>query len=127
MISRLVDVGVVAFDKKGHPVTDLAQDNFEVYDNGRKQSVRFFSRTGGESPQEVDHAPGQPAVPPMQVLYSNRPADKAREEGGNGAKEASITILLIDAGHMAWADLTYARDQMLKFLQKLPPGERVGL
>ncbi len=28
---------------------------------------------------------------------------------------------------MAWADLTYARDQMLKFLQKLPPGERVGL
>ena len=86
VISRLVDVGVVAFDKKGHPVTDLAQDNFEVYDNGRKQSVRFFSRTGGESRPEVDHAPDQPARPPEQVLYSNRPADAAHEEGGSGVE-----------------------------------------
>jgi VWFA-related protein len=127
VISRLVDVGVVAFDKKGHPVTGLAQDNFEVYDNGRKQNVRFFSRSGEESRPEVDDAPDQPARPPVQVLYSNRPADKAHEEGGSGAIGGSITILLIDVGHIAWTDLTYARDQMLKFLQKLPPGERVGL
>jgi hypothetical protein len=38
--SRLVDVGVVAFDKKGHPVTDLKPGDFEIYDNGRKQEVR---------------------------------------------------------------------------------------
>ena len=41
--SRLVDVGVVAFDKKGHPVTDLKAEDFEIYDNGRKQEIRFFT------------------------------------------------------------------------------------
>ena len=127
VISRLVDVGVVAFDKKGHPVTDLTPENFEVYDDGRKQTVRFFSRTGGEPKQEVDRAPDQPAHPPEQVVYSNHPVDRAHKEGGSGAIEDSITILLIDAGHLAWTDLTYARDEMLKFLGKLPPSERVGL
>ena len=44
--SRLVDVGVVALDKKGRPVTNLNEDNFEVYDDGRKQTVRLFQRGG---------------------------------------------------------------------------------
>ena len=42
VISRLVDVGVVAFDKKGHPVTDLTPENFEVYDDGRKQTCAIL-------------------------------------------------------------------------------------
>jgi len=127
VISRLVDVGVVAFDKKGHPITDLTPDNFEVYDNGRKQTVRFFSRTGDEPQQEVDRAPDHPANPREQVVYSNRPVDSTHGDGGSGAREDSITILLIDSGHLAPTDLAYARDETLKFLQGLPPGERVGL
>ena len=31
-------------DKKGRAVTGLNADNFEVYDNGRKQTVRLFQR-----------------------------------------------------------------------------------
>ena len=46
MTARLVDVGLVAFDKKGHPVTDLKPEDFEIYDNGRKQTVRSFSQAG---------------------------------------------------------------------------------
>jgi hypothetical protein len=41
--SRSVDIGVIAYDKKGRPVTDLKPEDFEIYDNGRKQEVRFFS------------------------------------------------------------------------------------
>src|SRR5581483_8758000 len=41
--SRLVDVGLVAYDKKGHPVTDLKPEDLEVYDNGHKQEIRSFS------------------------------------------------------------------------------------
>ncbi len=45
--ARLVDIGVVAYDKKGHPFTNLKPEDFEIFDNGRKQEVRFFSRAGG--------------------------------------------------------------------------------
>jgi len=48
-VARLVDVGLVAYDKKGHPIKDLKQDDFEVYDNGRKQQVRFFSQFASEA------------------------------------------------------------------------------
>src|SRR5262249_2031229 len=40
--SRLVDVGLVAYDKKGRPVTDLKPDDLEIYDNGHKQEIRSF-------------------------------------------------------------------------------------
>ena len=41
--SRLVDVGLVAYDKKGHPVSDLKADELEIYDNGQKRDIRSFA------------------------------------------------------------------------------------
>ena len=45
--TRLVDVDVTAFDQKGHPVTGLTMKDFEIYDNGRKQTPRSLSRVSG--------------------------------------------------------------------------------
>jgi Ca-activated chloride channel family protein len=41
---ELVNVGVMVLDRKGNFVRDLAPDNFELYEEGRKQDVSFFSR-----------------------------------------------------------------------------------
>ncbi len=133
--ARLVDVGVVAFDKKGHPVTDLKPGDFEIYDNGRKQEVRFFSQAAAKAPT----VPGQPATPPDesataqgqsagapdQPTFSNRRASIANGKAA-AAPESNITILLVDASNLAWGDLTYARGETLRFLQTLPANERVG-
>jgi Ca-activated chloride channel family protein len=40
----LVNVGVMVFDRKGNFVTNLAPDNFELYEEGQKQAVSFFAR-----------------------------------------------------------------------------------
>jgi VWFA-related protein len=122
--SRLVDIGVVAFDKKGHPVTDLKPENFEIYDNGRKQDLRFFSQAAGAAPQVAAAPEGQSAATPQdEPAFSNRrPA-----ASGAGSTESNATILLIDASNLAWGDLTYARQQMLQFLRALPEGERAGI
>lgn len=125
--SRLVDVGVLAVDKKEHPVTDLKPENFEVFDNGRKQTVRLFSRTGGEAATESSLAPGELGSAANERTYANRPADLVDTKPGTEATEGSVTILLIDASSLAWVDLRYAREEMLKFLEKLPPSDRVGL
>jgi Ca-activated chloride channel family protein len=39
----LVNLGVTVTDKKGNLVTDLTADDFEIYEDGKKQAVRFFS------------------------------------------------------------------------------------
>jgi VWFA-related protein len=119
LTSRLVDVGIVAYDKKGHPVRDLKPEDFEVYDNGRKQEVRFFSQFAAEAPvaSAADAAPDR--------TFSNRAADNAAP--ATTASETGATILLIDESHIAWADMSHARQGILKFLGTVAPGERVGL
>jgi VWFA-related protein len=120
--SRLVDIGVVAFDKKGHPVTDLKPENLEIYDNGIKQEMRFFSQAGGAAPQVAATA-AQPATPQDEAAFSNRRSASPAA----GAAESNTTVLLIDASNLAWGDLTFARQQMLEFLRALPEGERAGI
>ncbi|MCX6539614.1 MAG: VWA domain-containing protein [Acidobacteria bacterium] len=44
----LVSLGVTVVDKRGTLVTDLAEPDFEVYEDGKRQELKFFSR-GGES------------------------------------------------------------------------------
>ena len=121
--ARLVDIGVVAYDKKGHPVTNLKPEDFEIFDNGRKQEVRFFSRAGG-APAE-DSAKVADRVPDRSTVSNRRAAADTKPE--IGATESNTTILLIDSSNLAWADLTHARGEILRFLQALPANESVGL
>jgi VWFA-related protein len=117
--SRLVDVAVVAFDKKGHPVTDLQPTDLQLYDNGRPQQVKYAVRGGEDgsvtAPPDGSHTFDSDAV-------TNRPNTQDAAPPGS----TTSTVLMIDAGNVAFADLTYARSEMLRFLKTLPPGERVG-
>jgi len=117
--SRLVDVGLVVVDKKGHPVKSLAAADFEVYDNGRKQQAKFFSEFSGGA-----DAASLPASPSAGQTYSNQPASEA---AALPSTQANATILLIDESHIAWSDLSHTRQEVLRFLNGLAPGERVGL
>lgn len=123
--SRLVDVDVTAFDKKGRPITGLSKSDFVLEDNGRKQVLRSFTpMTGAERMDQP--APAAAAGP---VLYSNLSATEANTgtAGAGASPAASSTILLLDESSLDFADLNYARRQVLKFLDRLPPAEAVGL
>jgi len=137
--SRLVDVGVVVVDKKGQPVRGLKAEDFAVYDNGRRQEVKFFNAyaASGASAATLPSASagGDGSADTQARAYSNQP--KSIETGTQpdstiGASTSNVapgntTVLLIDEGHISWADLSNAKGQILKFLQGLAPGERVGL
>ena len=123
--SRLVDVGVVVTDKKGKPVKDLAAANFEIYDNGQRQEIRSFSEIEGPS-----------AAQPVATAEASSQAESAHSFSNRAAADpalatqshaSSVTVLLIDESHIAWSDMARAREQVLKFLSSLAPGERVGL
>jgi VWFA-related protein len=117
--ARLVDVNVVALDKKGRPVADLKPENFEVYDNGVKQSVTSFTQANAatETP-----AP-EPAKATDQQAFSNH----ALQDAGSRAAAENTVILLVDGSNLSFNDLVDARQQMVHFLRVLPSSEKVGL
>ena len=122
--SRLVDVPVVAFDKKGRPVTDLKPNELEVYDNGRKQKMSFFSQAGLDTLTAPATKPAQGGPETEQAVSTNR---SGGTQAASTVKEAHTTILLIDSSNVAFFDLSYARQEILRFLKTVPADERVGL
>jgi VWFA-related protein len=116
LTSRLVDVGIVAWDKKGHPMKDLKAEDFELYDNGKKQELRFFNQFASEA------AAASPDAAPDRS-FSNRAPDATTV----ASTDTGATILLIDEAHIAWPDMSHARQEILKFVATLAPTERVGV
>jgi VWFA-related protein len=119
-VSRLVDVALVAYDKKGKPIVDLKPEDFTLLDNGRPQKISSFTQAASEDPSA--------AVPPYEAqpyesaaTYSNR-ATPAAAGVVRGA-----TVLLIDSSNLAFGDLGWAREEMQRFLKTAAPGEPVGL
>jgi VWFA-related protein len=114
--SRMVDVPILAYDKKGHAVKNLTPEDFEVYDDQHRQEILFLSQSG-------DRAPAAPAGAAPGTTFSNRPGNHA----GAATPEGSATVLLLDGSRLSWQDFTHARQDLLKFLGALAPGEAVGV
>ncbi|HTX74617.1 MAG TPA: VWA domain-containing protein, partial [Terracidiphilus sp.] len=122
--TRLVEVALVATDKKGHPITDLKPDELEIYDNGRKETLKDFTQAGADVLTAPASAPAQQAAVDEGVSTNRPPAGTAaaiQQDSGN------TTVLMIDAAHVAFSDLNYACGEMLRFLKTVPQDERVGL
>jgi VWFA-related protein len=120
--TRLVDVSVVALGKKGQPIANLKQEDFEVYDNGVKQDLRSFTQADVDVATQSP-APVQQAASPAQAEFSNHAATDAKASVNQG----NTIVLMIDASNLVYTDLVDARQQMVHFLQTLPPNERVAL
>jgi VWFA-related protein len=123
--SRLVDLSLLAFDKKGHPVIDLKREDLAVYDNGVAQKISFFSQGGETGPRDSANSGRGASREEEPAVFSNRPT-AGSGAALNGARRET-TILLVDSSNLAWGDLTYAREEMLRFLKTVPADQPVGL
>lgn len=120
--TRLVDVSVVAYERKGHPVTGLKAEDFEVYDNGRKQEIRFFGQANPGAASAPIGEQAETTVDSGVETYTNRVSAAL-----DAAADAHSTILMIDAANVAFGDLTRAQREMLRFLKTVPAEEPIGL
>lgn len=118
--ARQVDINVVALDKKGHPITGLKPEDFEVYDDGVKQDVRSFSDADAPAPAATAPAAEPPST--AEPAFSNQhPTVAAQPQNGN------TLVFLIDPSNLVYNDLVDARQQMLKFLSDAPASDPVAL
>jgi VWFA-related protein len=119
--ARLVDVSLVALDKKSHPLTNLSQGDLEVYDNGTKVDLRAFSQAGATVPAQPASVV-QSSNPTSQPEFSNR---RTMPRSVTGDLQSTI-VLLID-NTLSIDDLFNVREQMSRFLKGLRANERVAV
>ena len=110
---RLVQVSVVARNSAGEPLTDLTQDDFEILDNGKSQAIRFFAL-------ETRSASPVVPVPLPEQVFSNRTENKVTTAPG-------VTIVLFDLLNTHFTDQVYAKKQLIRVLQQIQPGQRIGV
>jgi len=124
--TRLVEVTVVAFDKKGHPVTDLRTTDFEIYDNGRKQMVSSLAQAVAEAASQPASSGSKPES--GEQSFSNRPVEPSSTSTTSPQRlSTNTTVFLIDSSHVVFSDLSHARNEMLRFLKTVPADEPVAL
>lgn len=110
--TRLIQLSVVALDRKGAPVEGLKRQDFLVFENGKPQPVEVFEVEGNSL-----SAPSGPTLPAN--TFSNYDA--------RGARPNSITAILLDGVNTRFVDRAVSRIHLVEFLKQLEPGDRIAL
>lgn len=111
--SRLVIVDVVVTDKSGKVMPGLKASDFQIFDNGHAQKLKFFEEH--TSPRAA-RTSGVPQMPPNQ--FTNFPFEPPKD---------TINLVLFDLLNVGVADQQRARKEMLKALARLPKGKQIAL
>jgi VWFA-related protein len=114
-ITRLVVVDVVATDKEG-AVTDLKQDDFTILEDGKEQKIRVFNF------QQPHPAPRGTAV-----VAASKPPENVYSNVARFNASSALNILLMDALNTNLPHQAYVRDQMIRYLEKMPEGQPVAV
>jgi VWFA-related protein len=107
-------VRVVVRDRQGHVVTNLKQDDFRIFDNGKLQAITHFELQAAPevptTPAAPRSVPGAPGAAPTTVLPSR------------------FMALFFDDMHLEFSDLAYTRDAAGRYLDaNLKAGDRVAI
>ncbi len=113
--TNLVEVPVIARDRAGHAVGNLRQENFRVYDKGKRQEITKFSvqqsaaaAGAAEHPRAALPGPAQAAAPP-------NPAGR-------------FIAFVFDDLHLRFADLPQVREAVRRYLRSsVQPDDRIAV
>jgi VWFA-related protein len=108
--TRLIEVNVVAQDSKGRAVKDLTRKDFTLFDNGKEVPIDIFA---AESVKTASRA--------ITTLPPNTYTNRLR------GVPPSVTIILLDGLNTSFEDQTWARSEVIRFLENLQPQDRVAI
>jgi VWFA-related protein len=114
VLTRLVQISVIADDGNGRPVTGLTKEDFTIIDSGERQKIDFFTEQSNQNLTLTAAAARAPNT------FSNRFEQKANAP-------TSATVILLDTRNTHAMDMAYARKQVGNFLNELQPQDRVAL
>ncbi len=112
--TKLVDVGVVVRDSRGHPVAGLKREDFEINDNGKKRPVSAFA-VETYTPAAAPVKPGEPAPAPT----APKPAV---------SKTPRYVALVFDDMALTAGDMMNSKAAAKRFVKEgFAPNDQVGV
>jgi VWFA-related protein len=121
--TNLVQIDAAVTDKKGHPVTDLRAEDFEVYEDGRPQKITNFSFVSPESTAASPDKSRTAATRPQGGIETPVPTVKLRAD-----KVQRTFALVIDDLGLSFESMHYVRGALHKFVdEQMQPGDLVAI
>src|SRR5262249_47941218 len=115
----LVQIDVVVTDKSGKVVKGLSKNDFELYENGKKQLASFFEfvDTSKRVSQTTPRAP-----------EATRPEASTSQQGPGAAEISRIFAFVVDDLTIGYEDLVNVRQMLTHFVDNdLQPGDLVAI
>jgi VWFA-related protein len=120
-----VTVDVVVTDKDGEPITDLSEADFEVKEDGKRQTISSFDMFEVEVPalEPVETAVDTPAPPPLPVQTTKVSSNSDEEE-----RQGRTFVIVFDDVHLSVYTTQQAKAAVAEFLKnETYEGDRVTL
>jgi VWFA-related protein len=112
---RTVLIDLVVTDKNDRAVPGLQKEDFQVFEDGKPQSISFFESSFAGSSEATKTGTSQP-LPPN--TFTNVPTV---------APNNVVNVLLMDSLNTPVADQAYSHKQMVRYLGSIPPGIRIAV
>lgn len=117
--TSLVQTDVVVTDKNDQPVNDLKLADFELYENGRKQEIKFIEYVSAEDGVRTEGTRPTNMAPGISV-------DTARELTSRDLKR--VFAFVVDDLTVPAPDLVYVRQALTDFVDnKMQEGDLVAI
>lgn len=116
--TNLIQIDVTVVDSNGRPITDLRQDEIEIFENGKKQDITNFSFINGQTRSQVTEISENKAEetiigPPVQL----RPEQVRR-----------TIALIVDDLRLSFESIYQVRRGLKNFVdQQMQPGDLVAI
>jgi len=110
----LVLVPVVVRDRSGRAVGNLTQDDFQLFDKGKRQAITSFTIESSGEPPAQKEMPG--SVP-----------DTAQDKPATRISPTNYVVYLFDDVHLDFDDLARARDAAARQVDTLQPMEQAAI
>ena len=120
--TKLVQVDAVVTDRNGKPVTDLKQNEVQIFEDGRQQRITHFSYVVADSSSPAPRAKVAPVdktspPPPSGPRLAVQP-DQVRR---------TIALIVDDLG-LSFQSINFVRGALKKFVtEQMQPGDLVAI
>lgn len=113
--TREVVVDVVVTEGKGEAVNGLRKEQFQIFEDGKPQTIDFFEEHSSRT-RPAGSLPTPPAMP--LNVYTNVPPAPVDD---------SVNVLLLDSLNTPPQFMSYARNEILGYLNNVKPGTRMAI
>jgi len=117
--TELVQIDLVVTDKQGKPVADLKREDFELYEDGKKQTLTHFAVGTAKQPARWITPEKKPSA------KSSAPIETATTTEATAGR---FIVLAVDDFHLAPANLIYVKRTLQKFIaEQMVAGDQIAI